>query len=412
MKNIIEFLEGRDLIYQSTDLEKIKNCGEGKTVYAGFDPTASSLHIGNLVSIMLLRFFQQHKVTPIVLIGGATAKIGDPSGRDSVRSMLTDEKIDANKENIKKIISKFLRVEGENAAIFVDNEEWLGGLKYLGFLRDVGKHFSVNQMLKYESVKSRLEREQNLSFLEFNYMILQAYDFTVLKKKYDCILQVGGSDQWGNMINGVELNRKLQPKEDDLSVLTTPLLTNSDGSKMGKSVGGAIWLDEKLLSPYDYFQYFRNISDDMVGKLLRFLSDLPLERILELEKFEGQEINKAKEILAYEITKICHGETDAKKALETAKDLFENNKTGGDLPVLEISKQELEEGIAFSLLIAKTGIVATRGEAKRIVLGGGGRINDIANKDPLYLVSVEDFADGEEVKISAGKKKHAIVRVV
>ncbi len=413
--NVIDYLQDRSFIYQTTnDTEIKKKFLEKKyAVYAGFDPTAKSLHIGNLMSVMLLRTFQKFGFKVIALIGGATAKIGDPSGRDKVRDILSAEKIESNKQNITKILSKFLNIEGENKVEFVDNNDWLADYNYIEFLRKIGSNFSVNQMLRYESVKQRLDREQNLSFLEFNYMILQAYDFVHLKKNYNCILQVGGSDQWGNIVNGIELNRKINFEEkEEIYGLTTKLLVDSNNKKMGKTVDGAIWLDEKLLSPYDYFQFFRNVTDDKVIESLNYFTELEKTEIAKLAKLTGQEINQAKKILAYEATKICHGEKKAKEVLESSNKVFEENKLDDNLPKINLKKDDFVSGIEFSALIAKTNIVASRGEAKRIILGGGGRINDKVEKQPLYLVTEKDFLEKDQLKISAGKKKHAIIKII
>jgi tyrosyl-tRNA synthetase len=409
--HIYDFLKSRGFIYQITSEENFKkNFATGDSyLYAGFDLTAKSLHIGNLITIMILRHFQKFGFSPIVLLGGATTKVGDPSGKDKTREILDKNKIEENKDAIKKIFAKFLDIE---KVIFVDNDEWISDYNYIDFLREVGSKFSVNQMLRFESVKQRLEREQNLSFLEFNYMILQAFDFVKLNEKYNCTLQVGGSDQWGNIVNGIELNRKFNEGQDDLIGLTTPLLLDSDGKKMGKTVGGAIWLDEELLSAYDYFQFFRNVTDDKVEEFLRFFTELDVKEIEELKSLQGQEINQAKEKLAFLATEICHGSEKAQLALETSQNVFQNHALDKNLPTIEINKTELENGIPFSLLMANCEIVETRGEAKRIIQGGGGKINDKAIKDPQHKISLKEFDGENQIKISAGKKRHALVKLL
>ena len=411
---VLQYLQERNYIYQTVDPDNLDKLLTDRKIalYAGFDLTGESLHIGSLISIMMLRIFQKFGHRPIILLGGATTKIGDPSGKDKSRKMLSNRDIENNLTGIKKVFTKFLDFsDSKTKPIIVNNEEWLSDKGYLDFLREVGGSFSVNQMLNYESVKQRLDREQNLSFLEFNYMILQAYDFVILNKKYDCVLQIGGSDQWGNIVNGVELNRKINFDSGAVYGLTTPLLTDSDGKKMGKTESGAVWLDDELLSAYDYYQFLRNISDEKVILFLKLFTELGSSEISELEKLEGQEINKAKEILAYEATKLCHGREKADQAEKTATNLFKNNILDINLPKIVIDKEELSNGISFSALIAKCGIVSSRGEAKRIILGGGGKINDVTYEDPIELITESHFSGAQEIKISAGKKKHAIVEI-
>ena len=411
---ILNYLQQRGYIYQIIDAEKLDDllAAQKTPVYAGFDLTANSLHIGSLIPIMILRIFQQFGYKPIILLGGATTKIGDPSGKDKTRQMLTDEQIKQNSNGIEKIFSKFLDFgDKDSDAIIVDNNQWLSETRYLDFLRDVGRYFSVNQMLGYESVKQRLDREQNLSFMEFNYMILQAYDFVMLNQKYNCRLQIGGSDQWGNIVNGVELNRKINNIDHDVYGFTSPLLVDSNGKKMGKTESGAVWLDEELFSSYNYFQFLRNVTDDKVIEFLKLFTELDIEEITTLSKLSGQDINKAKEILAYEATKMCHGEEKANQARDTAKKVFQDNNIGDQLPQITIALDEIKQGIPFSSLIAKCNIVASRSEAKRIILGGGGKINDISYKDPMKSITLDDFGNKLTAKISAGKKKHAIVKL-
>lgn len=418
MHSFLQEFQDRGFFYQATDFEGInKYLSDVKnpSAYIGFDCTAPALHVGSLIQIMILRMLQRHKIRPIILLGGGTTKIGDPSGKDKTRQILTSEQIAKNKEELGKIFAKFVDFsDGDVKPIIIDNDQWLGGLKYIEFLREIGKHFSVNQMLRYESVKLRLEREQNLSFTEFNYMILQAYDFSVIKQEYDCRLQLGGSDQWGNITGGIELNRKLNPGDDEIFGLTTPLLTTADGKKMGKTESGAIWLNSDLLSPYEYFQFWRNIADEDVIRFLKLFTDIDVSQIAKYIENLSEEINQKKELLAFEATKICHGLDAAEKALQTAKEVFASKGVGSDLPKCEISQDELKAGIQFSALLAKTGLVATRGEAKRVVQAGGGRIEGIAYTDHLMLINEEllksvkeDFKDS--FKVSSGKKKHALI---
>lgn len=411
---VLNYLQERGYIYQIIDPDKLdKLLLDNKSpIYAGFDLTANCLHIGSLIPIMILRIFQKFGYKPIILLGGATTKIGDPSGKDKTRQMLTHDQIQSNLDSIQKVFNKFIDFgDKESDAIIVNNDEWLAGQNYLEFLRDIGRYFSINQMLGYESVKQRLDREQNLSFTEFNYMILQAYDFVMLNKNYNCRLQIGGSDQWGNIVNGVELNRKINPDNKEVYGMTSPLLVDSNGKKMGKTESGAVWLDDQLFTSYDYFQFLRNTTDDKVEEFLKFFTELDIKEINKLSALSGKDINKAKEILAYEATKLCHGEAKANQAKETALEVFKNKGTGDDLPQIVISKEELDKGIAFSALIAKCNIVSSRSEAKRIILGGGGKINDIAYNDPMKLVTTSDFDNEMKAKISAGKKKHAIVSI-
>ena len=411
---ILNYLQDRGYIYQIIDPIALDELllNNKISIYAGFDLTAKSLHIGSLIPIMMLKIFQDFGYRPIILLGGATTKIGDPSGKDKSRQLLTDEVIEQNLNGIKKVFHNFLDFSNPQLTpIIVNNNQWLANEKYLDFLRNVGQYFSINQMLGYESVKQRLDREQNLNFIEFNYMILQAYDFVKLNQDYNCRLQIGGSDQWGNIVNGVELNRKINDITKPIYGLTTPLLLNSEGKKMGKTESGAIWLDEELFSPYDYYQFFRNIDDKKTIEFLKLFTNLDINEINKLSLLSGQEINKAKEVLAYEVTKLCHGEVAAQQAKNTADNLFKNNKSDDNLPTIYLTKADFDNSIAFSALIAKTKIVASRGEAKRIILGGGGKLNDVAYKDPLKPINLDDFDSNLTLKISAGKKKHTIVKI-
>ncbi|MEM9682839.1 MAG: tyrosine--tRNA ligase [Pseudomonadota bacterium] len=381
------------------------------TAYIGFDATASSLHVGNLVPIMLLRLLQQTGHRPIVLMGGGTTKVGDPSGKDDQRQLLTETQIQSNIDGIKGVFEKFLRFgDGPTDAIMVNNADWLDELEYIAFLRDYGRHFSVNRMLSFDSVKLRLDREQPLTFLEFNYMVLQAYDFVELARRHDCRLQMGGSDQWGNIVNGVELGRR--SAELELFGLTVPLLTTSSGVKMGKTASGAVWLNEAQLSPYDYWQYWRNTEDADVGRFLRLYTELPLDEIARLEALEGAEINDAKITLANEATTLCHSRAAAEAAAETARRTFVEGAIGDDLPQTDVPKAELEDGIAAFALMTRAGLTKSNGEARRLIKGGGARLNDARIDDETTAVSLADVSDQGVIKLSAGRKRHALIRPV
>ncbi len=400
----------RGFFHQCTDpaqLDRLMQAGP-VTAYIGFDCTAPSLHVGSLMQIMILRLLQQQGHKPIVLVGGGTTKVGDPSGKDEARKLLSDDDIRANMAGIKTVLAKFIRFgDGEADAVMVNNDDWLAKLNYIDFLRDYGRHFSVNRMLSFDSVKLRLEREQNLSFLEFNYMLLQAYDFVELHRNYQCRIQIGGSDQWGNIVNGVELNRRLSGK--DIFGLTTPLITTASGAKMGKTASGAVWLSSDLLSPYDYWQFWRNTEDADVGRFLRLFTELPQEDIQRLEALEGSAINEAKKMLAFEATKLCHGEQAAREAAETARQTFEEKKAGAGLPVIEISKRELEAGIQAYQLLHRSGLAASGGEARRLIRGGGARVNDVPFSSETQEVSIKDINSEGMIKLSAGKKHHALI---
>ncbi|MEK9673043.1 MAG: tyrosine--tRNA ligase [Rhodospirillaceae bacterium] len=407
------FLSGaqaRGFIHQCTDgeaLDAALNAGP-VTAYIGFDCTAPSLHAGSLVSIMLLRLFQKSGHKPIVLMGGGTTKVGDPSGKDEMRKALTDDDIARNMQGIKQVFAKFLTFgDGPTDAVMVNNADWLDQLNYISFLRDIGRHFSVNRMLTFDSVKLRLEREQPLTFLEFNYMILQAYDFLELARRNACRLQMGGSDQWGNIVNGVELGRRID--NTPLFGLTTPLLTTSSGAKMGKTADGAVWLNEDMLSAYDYWQYWRNTEDADVGKFLRLFTDIPLDEITRLEKLKGSELNDAKKILATEITRLCHGDEAAESAAETARKTFEQGALGGDLPTIEVDAARLSAGIPAFELLREAGLASSNGEARKLIKGGGARVNDAKVENETAAVGSGDLKDGV-IKLSAGKKRHALVK--
>lgn len=409
----LNILTQRGFIHQCSDFEALdqKLCEGVQSAYIGFDATAKSLHIGNLTGIMMLYWFQQSGHKPITLMGGGTSKIGDPSFKDEQRNLMDDATIEENMKNIRATcFNQFLRYgDGATDALMVNNNDWLDGLKYLEFLRDFGRFFTVNRMLSFDSVKQRLERESPLSLLEFNYMVMQGYDFLELHRRFGTILQMGGSDQWGNIINGVDLAHKSDRVQ--LFALTAPLLTTPDGKKMGKTVNGAVWLNANMLSPYDYYQYWRNVDDVMVGTLLRRFTILPLSEIEKLEALKDAEINEAKKILAFEATKICHGEAAATEAQATAQKVFEQGGVGGDLPSITIDLARLESGVAIIDLLVESGLAASKGEARRLIQGGGARINDEQIKDVESNASNENLTQDGYIKLSAGKKKHALVRV-
>ncbi len=404
--DLLNLLSERGYIHQITDAGALDALAAKQVVpgYIGFDATAPSLHVGSLVQIMMLRRLQQSGHKPIVVMGGGTTKVGDPSGKDESRKMLTSEMIDENIASIRTVFEKLLTFgDGPTDAIMVNNDEWLSQLGYIELLRDVGPHFTINRMLTFDSVKLRLEREQPLTFLEFNYMILQAYDFRELSQRYACRLQMGGSDQWGNIVNGIELTRRMDGQE--VFGLTTPLLTTADGSKMGKTAAGAVWLNEEQLPAYDFWQYWRNTDDRDAGRFLRLFTDLPLDEIARLEALEGSEINAAKVILANEVTKLVRGEDAARTAEATAAQTFAGGGMGEDLPVLEVSAEGVRAGAACTAI----GFTASNGEAKRKIAEGAVKIDDHTVDDPGMLITL---VPGEERKLSLGKKKHAILRGV
>jgi tyrosyl-tRNA synthetase len=410
--DFLKAVRDRGFLHQCTDMEALDaRAMEGPIpAYIGFDATADSLHAGSLVPIMLLRLLQRNGHKPIVLMGGGTTKVGDPSGKDESRKLLSDDDIQRNIDGIKKVFEKFLTFgDGPTDAVMVNNDDWLSQLAYIPFLRDFGRHFSVNRMLKFDSVALRLEREQPLSFLEFNYMILQAYDFVELHKRHGVCLQMGGSDQWGNIVNGVELGRRT----DDASLygLTVPLLTTASGAKMGKTASGAVWLNAERLTPYDYWQYWRNTEDADVGRFLRLFTDLPLDEIAELEKAEGAAINDVKIRLANEATKLCHGAEAAAAAAETARKTFEQGGLGDDLPTVEIPASELAGGIGILNALTLVGLTQSNGDARRQIKGGAIRVNDQKVDDDGLTLGSDAAIDGV-VKLSMGKKKHALLKVV
>jgi tyrosyl-tRNA synthetase len=381
------------------------------TAYIGFDCTAPSLHVGSLVQIMTLRRFQQAGHRPIVLMGGGTTKVGDPSGKEETRQLLTPAQIEANKQSILKTFERFLSFgDGPSDAIMADNAEWLDELSYIAFLRDVGRHFSINRMLTMDSVKLRLDREQPLSFLEFNYMILQAYDFVELHRRFGCRLQCGGSDQWGNIVSGIDLGRRMDSAE--LFGLTSPLITTSSGAKMGKTAAGAVWLNADMCSPYEYWQYWRNSEDADIGRFLRLFTDLAAEEISRLENLRGAELNEAKKILATEATALCHGRSAADAAAETARRTFEEGEIAAGLPTFEISGDALAAGLLVANLVQMSGLTTSSGEARRFIQGGGLRVNDTPVTDVKATVGRPDLTPEGVIKLSVGRKKHVLIKPV
>ncbi len=401
----------RGFLFQCTDEEALDAALRAGTLsgYIGFDCTADSLHVGSLVQIMLLRLMQRHGHKPVVLLGGGTTRIGDPSGRDESRQMLTDEQIAANMRGIRRVFDPFIRFgDGASDAILTNNAEWLDALSYIGLLRDIGTHFTINRMLTFDSVKLRLDREQPLTFLEFNYMILQSYDFRELNRRHGVALQMGGSDQWGNIISGVELVRRTDAKT--VFGLTTPLITTASGGKMGKTAKGAIWLTADRLSAYDYWQFWRNTEDADVGRFLKLFTDLPLDEIARLEALQGAEINEAKKVLATEATSLAHGRAAAEEAAETARRAFEEGQAADTLPTHLVSAEALGAGIAVAKLFAESGLAASNGEARRLIKGGGARVNDEVVADEARLIGTGDLRDGA-VKLSSGRKHHRLIRI-
>ncbi|WP_409562595.1 tyrosine--tRNA ligase [Hyphomicrobium sp. MC8b] len=404
----------RGFFHQCSDIEGLdKLSADGRIVaYVGYDCTAPSLHVGSLISIMMLTWLQKLGGKPIALMGGGTTRVGDPSGKDETRQMRTIDEIETNKNGIKQVFEKFLKFGDQGSdAMMVDNAEWLAPLNYIDFLRDVGRHFSVNRMLTMDSAKLRLEREQELSFIEFNYMLLQAYDFVELNRRYGCNLQMGGSDQWGNIVTGIDLGRRMGVK-DQLYALTCPLLTTASGAKMGKTAAGAIWLNEAQLSAYDYWQFWRNTEDADVARFLKLFTFLPLDEIARLEKLSGSEINEAKKVLATEATALLHGRDKAEAAAETARKTFEQGTLASDLPTIEIPRSELDAGIGILVAFVKAGLVSSNSEARRQIHGGGLKVNDVAvTSDKASLTPADASASGF-IKLSLGKKKHILLRPV
>ncbi|MDQ4060927.1 MAG: tyrosine--tRNA ligase [Pseudomonadota bacterium] len=411
--DILRVLTQRGFIHQCSDPEGLDAlCARERiAAYIGFDATAPSLHVGSLVQIMMLRWLQRTGHRPIVLMGGGTTRVGDPSGKDEARRLLTDEQIAANLAGIKAVFARFLRFgEGPTDAVMVNNDDWLRDLNYIDFLRDYGRHFSVNRMLSFDSVKLRLEREQPLSFLEFNYMILQAYDFVELYRRERCRLQMGGSDQWGNIVNGIELGRRAE--DVDLYALTSPLITSSSGAKMGKTAAGAVWLNPDMLSPFDYWQFWRNTADADVGRFLRLFTDLAVPEIERLEALEGQELNEAKKILATEATALAHGREAAEEAAATARRTFEEGRIAAGLPTVEIPRDSLAEGLGLLTAFVRAELVASNSEARRQVRGGGLRVNDQVVQDEGASLGLDDLTAEGVIKLSLGRKRHVLLRPV
>jgi tyrosyl-tRNA synthetase len=408
----LQTLQARGYLHQISHPEELDEAATGGiiTAYIGFDATATSFHVGNLVSIMLLRRLQQAGHKPIVVMGGGTTKVGDPSGKDATRQLLTHEQIQANIASLKSTFAKLLTFgDGPTDALMVDNDEWLSKLGYIDFLRDYGVHFTINRMLTFDSVRLRLEREQPLTFIEFNYMLMQATDFLELSRRYGCVLQMGGSDQWGNILNGVELIRRVDAKP--AFALTTPLITTASGAKMGKTAAGAVWLNADRLSPYDYWQFWRNTEDADVGRFLKLFTDLPLEEIATLEAMEGAAINEAKKVLANEATALLHGRAEADKAAEAAHTAFVQGGVSADLPSITIPAAALAPGMELATLAVDAGLATSKSEARRLAQGGGLRVNDKQEMDAARLVTAEDVGEGGAIKLAAGKKKIVMVRV-
>ncbi len=409
--DFLRTLKERGFIHQISDETGLDElfAKEPVTAYIGFDPTAPSLHAGSLIQIMMLHWMQATGHRAISLMGGGTGMVGDPSFKEEARQLMTVDTIESNIASIKRVFSNYLSYgEGPKDALMINNAEWLRSLNYLEFLRDVGRHFSVNRMLAFDSVKTRLDREQSLSFLEFNYMILQAYDFVELAKHYDCRLQMGGSDQWGNIVNGIDLGHRMGTQQ--LYALTSPLLTTASGAKMGKSATGAVWLNADMLSAYDFWQYWRNTEDDDVSRFLKLYTTLPMDEIARLSALAGSEINEVKKILATEVTAILHGRVAAEQAAETARKTFEEGGLAENLPAVDVPAAELDGGIGLLSLIVRAGLAASNGEARRHVQGGAVRINDQAVSDERKIIGSEEITADGVIKLSLGKKKHILIR--
>ncbi|MBV9111676.1 MAG: tyrosine--tRNA ligase [Hyphomicrobiales bacterium] len=406
-------LDERGFVHQCSDFAGLDALAQKHQAvgYIGFDCTAVSLHIGSLIQIMMLYWLQQSGNKAVALMGGGTTRVGDPSGRDQSRRLLSLDEIEANKDGIKQVFARFLRFgNGKSDAIMLDNAEWLTKLNYIDFLRDVGRHFSVNRMLAMDSVKLRLERDQEMSFIEFNYMCLQAYDFVELSRRVGCNLQMGGSDQWGNIITGVDLGRRMGTPQ--LYALTTPLLTTASGAKMGKTAAGAVWLNAELFSPYDYWQFWRNTEDADVGRFLRLFTLLPLDEIARLQALNGAEINEAKKTLATEATRLLHGEKAAIEAAKTARETFEEGALAQSLPTVELPRAELDAGLGVLTAFVRAGLVTSNGEARRQIKGGGLRLNDVPVIDERAMLRPSDLSPEGVVKLSLGRKRHVLLKPV
>jgi tyrosyl-tRNA synthetase len=411
--DLLHVLATRGYIHQISDPADLDRaaCERQLVGYVGYDCTASSLHIGHLLPIMMLHWMQQTGHRPIALMGGGTTRVGDPSGKDESRRILSYEQIEQNKQSIKGTFARFLRFGPSGSdALMADNAEWLTALNYIDFLRDVGRHFSVNRMLSFDSVKLRLDRQQELSFLEFNYMILQAYDFVELYRRYGCVLQMGGSDQWGNIINGVDLGRRMHNAQ--LFALTAPLITTSSGAKMGKTAAGAVWLNADLVSPYEYWQFWRNTEDGDVGRFLKLFTVLPLEELRRLESLQGQELNEAKKLLATEATALLHGRAAAEQAAETAHTTFEEGGLATTLPTAEVARLELEAGLGVLSAAVRAGLVTSTSEARRQIRNGGLKVNDVTVSDEKMRLTASELTPEGVIKLSLGKKRHVLIRPV
>ena len=411
--DFLKILTERGYIHQCSDLAAVDDLAAkgGLVAYVGYDCTAPSLHVGHLLSIMMLHWLQETGNKPIALMGGGTTRVGDPSGRDETRKLLTYEQIDANKESIKTTFDKFIRFgPGAGDAVMVDNAEWLTKLNYIEMLRDVGRHFSINRMLTMDSVRLRLEREQELSFIEFNYMILQSYDYVELARRYGTNLQMGGSDQWGNIVNGIDLGRRMGTHQ--LHALTCPLLTTSSGAKMGKTAAGAVWLNEGQLSAYDYWQFWRNTEDGDVARFLKLFTTLPMDEIAKLAALQGAEINEAKKTLATEATALMHGREKAEAAAETARKTFEQGATAAGLPTVEVAKSDLAGGIGVLAAFVQAGLVKSNGEARRQIQGGGLKVNDETVSDEKAKLTAANVGADGAIKLSLGKKRHVLLKPV
>jgi len=408
---LLEELKLRGFIHQCTDEKKLNNELINKSIkfYIGFDCTAKSLHVGSLIQIMMMRIFQKYGHTPIVLIGEGTTKIGDPSGKDESRQMLSNGDIRENSNNLKKVFDVFLSAKSLNKTIFSNNSEWLDSINYINFLRDYGKHFTINKMLSFDSVKLRLEREQSLSFVEFNYMILQAYDFLELNRQYDCTLQIGGSDQWGNIVNGIDLVRRVDAKE--VYGLTTPLLTNADNQKMGKTVDGAVWLNEEMLPAYDYWQFWRNIDDRDVFKFLKLFTDQDVNEIISQEKNKDIDINDFKITLANAATEMLHGKDKSNLAEKTAIEIFQNEATSDNLPKIEINLDQ-DKDLFLNELIIEAGFASSKSEIRKLIKNNGIKLNRKVLAEEIKIISIDDFTDENEILVSLGKKKHFLIKLI
>lgn len=411
--DFLHTLATRGFIHQVSEPEALDALAQSGrvTAYIGFDCTAPSLHVGSLLPIMMLYWMQQTGHRPIALMGGGTTRVGDPSGKDETRQILTDAQIEKNLNGIRAIFSKFLKFgNGPNDAIMANNADWLNNLNYIDFLRDVGRHFSVNRMLSFDSVKLRLERQHELSFLEFNYMILQAYDFVELYKRHDCVLQMGGSDQWGNIVNGIDLGRRMLGAQ--LFALTSPLITTASGAKMGKTAQGAVWLDASMVSPYDYWQFWRNAEDGDVARFLKFFTVLPLDEIGRLATLKGEEVNEAKKVLATEATALVHGREAALQAQEAARAAFEEGVISANLPTIEVKRADLERGLGILTANVHAGLVASTSEARRQIKGGGIKVNDETVTDERMVLTIKNLTPEGVIKLSLGKKRHVLLRPV